>query len=85
MYTSGRICASISTIDRSPVQDRTSGSAGEGIGTNVVTGSTAMNLTQKRLEHRERPQGRAVVALAGLVLIEQRLNRRHVEQARPDQ
>ena len=51
------------------------------LGLNVFAGGTAMDLPEERLDHRERPQRCTVVALTGLMLIEQHPNRRHIEEA----
>jgi hypothetical protein len=40
-----------------------------------------MDLSEKRLDHRERPQRGTVVALTRLMLTEQHPNRRHVKEA----
>jgi hypothetical protein len=50
-------------------------------GLNVSADCTTMDLAEKRLDHRERPQRRTVVALTRLMLLEERPNRRHIEQA----
>jgi hypothetical protein len=50
-------------------------------GLNVSPDRTTVDLPEKRLDHRERPQRRTVVALTRLMLTEQHLNRRHVEEA----
>jgi hypothetical protein len=51
------------------------------LGLNVSADCTTMDLPEKRLDHRERPQRRTVVALTRLMLSEQHPDRRHVEEA----
>jgi hypothetical protein len=62
-------------------KDTISDSVPDRLGLNVFADCAAMDLSEKRLDHRERPQCRTVVALTGLVLIEQHPNRRHIEEA----
>jgi hypothetical protein len=50
-------------------------------GLNASADCTTMDLPEKRLDHRERPQRRTVVSLTRLMLTEQHPNRRHVEEA----
>ena len=61
-------------------KDTISDDASDRLGLNVSADGTAMDLPEERLDHRQRPQRRTVVALTGLVLIEQHPNRRHIEE-----
>ena len=62
-------------------KDTISDSVPDRLGLNVFADCAAMDLSEKRLDHREPPQRRTVVALTGLMLIEQHPNRRHIEEA----
>ena len=63
-------------------KDTTSDKVPDHLGLNVSADCTTMDLPEKRLDHRERPQRRTVVALTRLMLTEQHPYRRHVEEAR---
>jgi hypothetical protein len=62
-------------------KDTISGNVPDRLSLNVSADCTTMDLPEKRLDHRERPQRRTVVALTRLMLTKQHPNRRHVEEA----